>query len=84
MDYVYGLNKSGTSIVNFLKRNRKEFRVWDDSIKVRKGYNKILKKDIFLKPLKKNLRKCKNIFVSPGISIRKNKFNQIKRNFGAI
>ena len=80
MDYVYGLNKSGRSIVNFLKRNRKEFRVWDDNIKVRKDYNKILKKDIFLKPLKKNLQKCKNIFVSPGISIRKNKFNQIKKN----
>ncbi len=80
MEYVYGLNKSGTSIINFFKKNKINFKIWDDNENVRRNFYNILKKDIFLKPNIKNLKKCKNIFVSPGISIRKKKFEIIKQN----
>ena len=34
-DYVYGLNKSGESIVKLLKKQKKIFDCWDDNKKIR-------------------------------------------------
>lgn len=74
MDYVYGLNKSGQSIVKLLKKNKIEYKYWDDDNKVRKKLQKNTIKELFVPPIKKNLLLFDNIYVSPGITIRTKKF----------
>ena len=74
MDYVYGLNKSGQSIVKLLKKNKVKYRYWDDDYNVRKKINKNSNKELFIPPSKENLSLFDNIYVSPGITIRTNKF----------
>ena len=74
MDYVYGLNKSGKSIVKLLKKNKIEYKYWDDDNKVRKKLQKNTIKKLFAPPIKKNLLLFENIYVSPGITIRTKKF----------
>ncbi len=78
MFFVYGLQKSGISIIKLLEKNNQEFRIWDDDSLLRKKLIKIFDKKIFLNPKKNNLNHFKKIYVSPGISIRQNKF-QIKK-----
>ena len=34
-DYVYGLNKSGLSVIKLLYNQKKIFDCWDDNIKIR-------------------------------------------------
>lgn len=86
MDFVYGLNKTGISLIKLLKKYKKDFRIWDDDKKLRNKLKKIYNDNIFFKPFKKNLDNFKNIYVSPGITIRqekfqiKNKTNKLKRD----
>ena len=35
MKYIYGLNKSGNSIINYLEKNNESYCCWDDNIKIR-------------------------------------------------
>ena len=39
-DYVYGLNKSGLSIIKLLRKQKKPFDCWDDDIKIRSSLKK--------------------------------------------
>ncbi len=75
MDYIYGLSKSGLSIVNLLIKNKKEFKLWDDNQFVRKKIKNNFNNQIFLRPQLKNLKLFENIYVTPGITIRTKKFN---------
>ncbi len=86
MEFIYGLNKTGISLIKLLKKYKKNYRLWDDNKEIRNKLKKIYKENIFIKPLKKNLNNFKNIYVSPGITIRqekfqiKNKRNKLKRD----
>ena len=43
-DYVYGLNKSGMSVIRLLNNQKKIFDCWDDNKKVRYLVNKHIPK----------------------------------------
>jgi len=40
LDYVYGLNKSGFSVIELLYNQKKKFECWDDNKKIRHLANK--------------------------------------------
>ncbi len=79
MNYIYGLNKSGLSIANFLMNNDKAFCCWDDNSTVRNKLKKTIKNIKFLKPTTSNLNKFKNIYVTPGISVNKDIFKNLNK-----
>ena len=75
MNFIYGLNKSGVSIIKLLEKKNTLFKIWDDNKKVRQKFEKFYNIKTFVKPLKGNLKIFENIYVTPGISIRQKKFN---------
>ena len=72
-DYVYGLNKSGISVIKLLIQQKKTFDCWDDNKKIRNSIKKNYAKLKF-KKIDKNLKKYKNIYLTPGISIHDKRF----------
>tara|TARA_B100000575_G_C23139656_1_gene662895 strand:+ start:2842 stop:4170 length:1329 start_codon:yes stop_codon:yes gene_type:complete len=77
MILVYGLKKSGLSIKKLLEKKNQSFKIWDDDKSLIKKLKKNIDKNLFLQ--KVNLNKFEKIFVSPGISIRQNKFTKLKK-----
>ena len=79
-DYVYGISKSGLSVIKLLKIQNKNFDCWDDSKKT----TYLLKKkfrNLNLIPINKtNLKNYNNIYVTPGISINDDKFSKVKKS----
>ena len=76
MKYIYGLSKSGKSIINYLNSINERFVCWDDNIQIRKNLKKNENyKLVESRNLKFNL--ITETFVSPGISLN-NKKRQIK------
>ena len=68
-DFVYGISKSGLSIIKLLKIQNKNFDCWDDSKKTRYLLKKKFK-NLSLIPINKiNFKNYNNIYVTPGISI---------------
>ena len=64
---IYGLGKSGISVVKFFKKkNIKKYKIWDDK-------QKKLFKNKRTKNLKKTLKNVDYIVLSPGISLRDKK-----------
>ena len=61
-DYVYGLSKSGLSIVKLLKKQKKIFYCWDDDDATRKLLNKKFSNLNFAKINKTSVKKCKNLW----------------------
>ena len=47
MFFVYGLQKSGISIIKLLEKNNEEFRIWDDNTLLRKKLIKIFDKNLY-------------------------------------
>ena len=69
---VYGLGATGHSVIKYFKKNNFiNFFAWDDNIKLR---NKIKTKKIL--NLKNILQKVDYIVLSPGISLKKNKYKK--------
>jgi len=79
LDYVYGLNKSGISVVKLLKKQKKIFSCWDDNKKTRDFLRKKISKINIKKINKKNFNNFRNIYLSPGISIDNKKFEYIPK-----
>jgi len=77
MYLIYGLQKSGISIINYFENKKIKFKIWDDNPIVRKAIKKNYNKNYFFDIKKDNLNNFEKIFVSPGISLRQKKF-QIK------
>ncbi len=74
MFLVYGLQKSGLSIIKLLEKKNKDFKIWDDNKLVRKNLKKSLIGKNFFRPNYSNLNKFEKIYISPGISLREKKF----------
>ena len=74
MYLIYGLQKSGLSIIKLLNKKNKKYKIWDDNIKIRKNLKFFFKNTIFFNPNRNNLNEFKKIYVSPGISLRKDIF----------
>ena len=80
MKYIYGLSKSGESIIKYLDKINEKYICWDDNQKIR---NKLLKKNekiILLKPTELNFNNIKEAFITPGISFKNKIFNILKKN----
>ena len=75
MKYIYGLNKSGISIINYFNKNNVSFVVWDDNRKQRKKISSIYKNIDFISPKDIDLKKIKEVYVTPGISFKEKKLN---------
>ena len=67
-DYVYGLNKSGVSILKLLRKQKKLFDCWDDNKKKRDAIKKKFPNLNFTKKSKTELLNYKNIYLTPGLS----------------
>ena len=79
-DYVYGISKSGLSVIKLLKKQDKNFECWDDSKKTRYLLKKKFK-NLNLIPINKiNLKNYNNIYVTPGISINDKKFSKAEKS----
>ena len=79
-DYVYGISKSGLSVIKLLKKQDKNFECWDDNIKTRYLLKKKFK-NLNLIPINKiNLKNYNNIYVTPGISINDKKFSKAEKS----
>tara|TARA_Y100001970_G_scaffold294234_1_gene448898 strand:+ start:6026 stop:7360 length:1335 start_codon:yes stop_codon:yes gene_type:complete len=75
-NYVFGLNKSGSSILELLKLQKKNYYCWDDDKKTRQKIKKKFPKAKFLKINKNNINNFDKIYLTPGISIYKEPFNK--------
>ena len=76
MYLIYGIQKSGLSIVNYFENKKIKFKMWDDNPIVRKAIEENYNKDYFFNIKKDNLNDFEKIFVSPGISLRQKKFQR--------
>ena len=73
MKYIYGLNKSGQSIINYLNKINESYYCWDDDQKIRKKLIKSNNNINLIEPEKLNIKIVKESFVSPGISLKNKK-----------
>ena len=80
MEYVYGLNKSGISIIKFFNKNKIKYHCWDDNEYNRKKVSKIILNNKLINPDLTNLNQYTYIYVSPGITVREKKFKKINKN----
>jgi len=78
-DYVYGLNKSGVSVIKLLRKQKKHFDCWDDNIKIRNLIKKNFPKLNFIKVGKTDLQKYENIYLTPGLSTSDKRLINVSR-----
>ena len=69
MKYIYGLNISGQSIIEFFFRNNILFFAWDDDDQKRKEVKDKFKNIEFVHPKDLDWSKIIEVFVSPGIEL---------------
>ena len=78
-EYVFGLNKSGLSVIKLLRNQKKTFDCWDDSKKVRQILKKKFSYLNFISPISANLIKYDNIYLTPGVSLNDKKFIKVPK-----
>ena len=79
-DYVYGLNKSGLSVIKLLYNQKKNFDCWDDNKTIRQLANKNITKLNLKKINHKKINLYKNIYLTPGISLNDKRFINISNS----
>ena len=84
-DYVYGLSKSGESVVKLLRKNKQIFECWDDNKQIRSLLKKKIPSLRYTQINKANFKKYNNLYLTPGVSIFEKKFagynkSKIKRD----
>ena len=80
MKYIYGISKSGKSIIDYLNSINEEFFCWDDNKKIRTELKKNDKKIQLIEPHLLDYSLVDSCFVSPGISFNNKKIDIIKKN----
>ncbi len=78
MKYIYGLNKSGLSLINHLSKTSESFIAWDDNEKKRQKISLTFKDIVFKHPEDLNLLKVKEAFITPGISLNDKKILRLR------
>ena len=78
MKYIYGLNKSGLSLIKHLSMTNESFIAWDDDEKKREEISLTFKDIVFKHPADLNLSKVKEAFITPGISFNDNKILRLQ------
>ena len=77
MKYIYGLNKSGLSIIDYFTSIEEPFIAWDDDEKKRKSISLIYKKIIFKRPKDLNFSKIQEAYITPGIDLNHNNLTEL-------
>ena len=80
MKYIYGLGKSGRSIINYLNEINEDYFCWDDNEITRLELKKIDKNINLIKFDELNLDIIKESFVSPGIPLSDIKIKRLGDN----
>tara|TARA_Y100000590_G_scaffold271360_1_gene304645 strand:- start:781 stop:2130 length:1350 start_codon:yes stop_codon:yes gene_type:complete len=80
MKYIYGLNKSGSAILNYFSKNKLSFIAWDDDIQIRDEALSKNDKIIFKRPNELDFSDIEECFITPGIDFRDDKLNPFKLN----
>ena len=78
MKYIYGLNKSGLSLINFLSKTSESFIVWDDDEKKRQKVSSTFNNIVIQHPEDLNLSKIKEAFITPGVSLNDKKILRLR------
>ena len=79
MQFVYGLSKSGISVLKFLKKKKKIIYCWDDNKTVREKIKKKFPNLKLSNPNNLNLNTFEKIYLSPGISLKEKKFKNVNQ-----
>ena len=72
MKFIYGLNISGQSILKYYYSNNVPFIAWDDNEEIRNLIGSNYKNVRLIHPQALDCSKVSEVFVSPGISLKKN------------
>ena len=80
MKYIYGLNKSGLSIINYFDNYNIPFIAWDDDQNKRKKILSTYKKIILSPPEEIDISRIKEVYVTPGMSLKEKKLNLFNSN----
>jgi len=80
MKYIYGLNKSGQSIIDYLDSINENYYCWDDDVGIRKKVKNFNKTIRLADPLNLNLTLINECFLTPGISLNDKKIDILKKN----
>ena len=78
-DYIYGLSKSGVSIIKLFKKQKKNFHCWDDNKKIRDSVIDKFPKLNFIRINKNYLKKYNNVYLTPGLSIYDKRFETVSK-----
>lgn len=80
MKYIYGLGKSGKSIIDYLLKVGENFYCWDTNLQIRENLIKFNKNLILKEPKDLDLKNISESFISPGISLNDKKISILKEN----
>ena len=80
MKYIYGLNKNGQSIIDYLDSINEDYYCWDDNVKIRKKIQNYNNKVNLVNPINLDLQLINECFVTPGISFNSSKIEVFKKN----
>ena len=75
MKYIYGLKKSGLSIVSHLNSVAEKFLCWDDDLSIREKLIKTHHKLNFINPKDLDLKLIDEAFITPVISLKDKKLD---------
>ena len=79
MKYIYGLNKSGQSIIDYLDSINEEYFCWDDNKKIREKVKKFNIKANIVNPINLDYQLIKEAFITPGISLNDKNLDLLKK-----
>ena len=80
MRYIYGLNKSGLSLIHYFIKKKLPFVAWDDNEEIRKKIISTFNNIVLKKPKDQDLKIIEEVFVTPGLSLNSKKLRIIKKN----
>ena len=80
MKYIYGLSKSGQSIIDYLDSINEDYYCWDDNKKIREKLQNCNNKVNLVNPINLDLQLVNECFVTPGISFNNSKIKILKKN----
>ena len=80
MKYIYGLNKSGLSLINYFDKKKEVFAVWDDDKEKRDSISSNNKKVIFKEPKNLDFLKIEEAYITPGINFNNKNLDLFHKN----
>ena len=80
MKYIYGLNKSGQSILNYLNLIKENYYCWDIDEKTRNKLMKLDRNINLVKPEDIDLKLIDELFITPGVSLNNDNLSFFNHN----